>query len=51
MCVSDDQWPSLLIVWAGMPAAAAVMAAPILKLCPAYSKKLRPAFDREWHTA
>ena len=40
------QQPRLLIIQAGRPAAAAVVAAPILKLRDAYSVELRPACKR-----
>ena len=34
------QRPAALITWSGRPAMAAVVAAPILKLCPAYESQL-----------
>lgn len=41
----EDQQPSLLIMWTGMPTATAVIEAPILKLYPAYNNGFRPALD------
>ena len=34
------QRPAALITWSSRPAMAAVVAAPILKLCPAYESQL-----------
>ena len=43
--------PSVLMVSTGIPQTAAVVAAPIRKLCPAYSSGLRPALARTFLSA